>query len=129
MHETDTIFSIASTITKGAIRRHSKIREPSIQPERSVVQTDNGIDDLESIASFGDGIHDLSGGFSESYEAEDLRVAFEVRRSEAIAPAGHAMSSSSGNKAYSDAGDDSACMIAEDGGYPGFDVRKDDECK
>lgn len=85
------------------------------------------VEDLESIDSFGDGRHAFFGSprgntGEEEVQGEAEAQTEDVRREEAS-------STLSENKAYSDAGDDSACMFTEDGAYPGFNVWLDDECR
>jgi hypothetical protein len=118
----DNIFSIASNITKGALR-HNSSRQPdsTTRSKRELDETRREVEDLESIASFGDGGHDRLSGKAGNIESGGLQDGAEDT-------GGHASFPSSGKMAYSDAGDDSACMMTGVG-YPGFDVWQDEECK
>jgi hypothetical protein len=131
--DTDAIFSIASTITKGAARRISKKGpEPAIQPGALGHQPEVEVEDLESIDSFGDGRHGVFGSPRGNTGEEEVQGESEAQtygQTEDVRRVEEASSTLSENKAYSDAGDDSACMFTEDGAYPGFNVWLDDECR
>ncbi|KAI5455275.1 hypothetical protein NCC49_000090 [Naganishia albida] len=127
----DNIFSIASNITKGAVRQHAR-KQPeshaSTESNRDIGQHE--VEDLESIASFGDGrSKDGQPALSGSFDGKGLQDGSDERQSRATDLKRHSGLPSSENKAYSDAGDDSACMMMGETGYPGFDVWQDEDCR